>query len=203
MFNRLGRLIPPLALLCLALALPVSASAEVLIACKHATNGKLRVVDDATLCTSSEVAISWNTVGLPGADGPQGPAGPEGPQGPAGPAGPAGPGVTTIAGIVSGETGLPSLLTANGFTSERIGPGYYVITFPPGSFTRFPVVVVTAIGGSAGGPPFAMARVNIISFRNFDGSASVEVGVSQTMPEVTPVDETFSFVAAQSLPAAP
>jgi hypothetical protein len=200
MFNRLASLIPPLALLCLALTLPVGASAEVMIACKHKTNGKLRVVDDAALCTSSEVAISWNTVGLPGAEGPQGPEGPEGPQGPAGPAG---PGVKTIAGIVGGLTGLPSAVTPNGFTSVRLGQGHYLVTLPPGSFTRFPVVVVTANGGSAGLPPFAMARVEGVSFNPGDGSGTFEVGISTTMPDVTRVDETFQFIAAESLPAAP
>ena len=97
MFNRSARVIPPLALLCLALVLPFGASAEVVIACKHKTNGKLRMIDDAVLCTKSEVAISWNTVGVPGPEGPQGA---DGPEGPVGPAGPAGPGVKTVAGIV-------------------------------------------------------------------------------------------------------
>jgi len=200
MFNRSMQVIPALALLCVALALPFGASAEVTIACKHKTNGKLRVVDDAVLCTQSEVAISWNAVGLPGPEGPQGPEGPEGPQGPAGPAG---PGVKTIAGIVSGTTGLPIAFTPNGFTSVRLGLGHYLVTFPPGSFTRFPVVLVTANGGSAGLPPFAMARVEGASFNPGDGSGTFEVGISTTMPDVTRVDETFHFIAAESLPDAP
>lgn len=200
MFNRPLRAIPPLALLCLALALPFGASAEVVIACKHKTNGKLRMIDDAVLCTKSEVAISWNTVGVPGPEGPQGADGTDGPQGPAGPAG---PGVKTVAGIVSGSTGLPIAVTPNGFTSMRQGLGHYLVTFPPGSFTRFPVVLVTTNGGSAGLPPFAMARVEGASFNPGDGSGTFEVGISSTMPEVTRIDGTFHFIAAESLPDVP
>jgi hypothetical protein len=203
MFNRSLRVIPGLALLCVALAMPSPASADVTIACKHKTNGKLRVVDDAVLCTASEVAISWNAVGPPGPEGPQGPEGPEGPQGLQGPAGPAGPGVKTISGIVSGTTGQPLVVTPNGFTSERLSTGLYRVSFPPGSFTRFPVVLVTTNGGSGGGPPFAMARVQGVAFSSIEGSGRFDVGISSTMPDITPVDESFHFIAAESLPAAP
>lgn len=203
MFNRSMRVIPGLALLSLALVLPFDASADVTIACKHKTNGKLRVVDDAVLCTKSEVAISWNAVGPPGPAGPQGPEGPQGSQGPQGPAGPAGPGVKTISGIVSGTTGLPTIVTPNGFTSERLDVGRYRVTFPPGSFTRFPVVVVSTNGASGGPPPFAMARVEGAIFNPGDGSGSFVVGISSTMPDITRVDEAFHFIAAESLPAAP
>ena len=200
MFNRSMRVIPGLALLSIALSMPFDASADVTIACKHKTNGNLRVVVDAVLCTKSEVAISWNAVGPPGPAGPQGPEGPEGPQGPAGPAG---PGVKTISDIVSGTTGQPIIFTPNGFTSERLGVGLYRVTFPPGSFTRFPVALVTTNGANGGPPPFAMARIEGATFNPGDGSGTFNVGISSTMPDITRVDESFHFIIAESLPEVP
>ena len=185
MFNRSVRVMPGLALLGLALAVPFGASAEVTIACKHKTNGNLRVVVDAVLCTKSEVAISWNAVGPPG------------------PAGPAGPGVKTISDIVSGTTGQPIIFTPNGFTSERLGVGLYRVTFPPGSFTRFPVALVTTNGANGGPPPFAMARIEGATFNPGDGSGTFNVGISSTMPDITRVDESFHFIIAESLPEVP
>jgi hypothetical protein len=53
--------------------------------------GDLRVVDAGVACKSTELPVSWNQQGQPGATGPQGPAGAQGPEGPAGPQGPEGP----------------------------------------------------------------------------------------------------------------
>ena len=109
----------------------------------------------------------------------------------------------TVSGLVSGTTGQPVIFTPNGFTSERLDLGRYRVTFPPGSFTRFPVAIVATNGSSGGPPPFAMARVEGASFNPSDGSGTFNVGISSTMPDVTRVDETFHFIAAESLPDAP
>jgi hypothetical protein len=111
--------------------------------------------------------------------------------------------VKTISGIVSGTTGQPTIVTPNGFTSERLGVGRYKVTFPPGSFTRFPVAIVATNGANGGPPPFAMARIEGATFNPGDGSGSFVVGISSTMPDITRVDEAFHFIAAESLPAAP
>ena len=87
---RLLRTALPMACLTLALAVPGTATADALVACKNKTNGNLRVVADASACRNSELALSWNTTGLPGPAGPAGPPGPAGAQGPAGPQGPTG-----------------------------------------------------------------------------------------------------------------
>jgi hypothetical protein len=67
-------------------------------------------VSSATLCKSTEQAVSWNTEGPPGpkgATGPEGPkgaTGPEGPKGPIGLTGPAGPkGATGATGPIGPE----------------------------------------------------------------------------------------------------
>jgi hypothetical protein len=68
--------------------------------CYHKNNGQLRVVESASQCNPSELALTWQQQGPPGPQGPIGPQGPQGatgpqgltgPEGPAGPAGPAGP----------------------------------------------------------------------------------------------------------------
>jgi hypothetical protein len=68
--------------------------------CYHKENGQLRVVESASQCNPSELALTWQQQGPAGPQGPIGPQGPAGPQGatgpqgltgPAGPEGPAGP----------------------------------------------------------------------------------------------------------------
>ena len=49
--------------------------------CYQKNNGQLRVVESASQCNPSELALTWQQEGPPG---PQGPIGPQGPQGPAG-----------------------------------------------------------------------------------------------------------------------
>jgi hypothetical protein len=72
----------------------------VIHACYHTSNGGIRVVNDASECSTSEEELTWFQTGAPGSAGEAGPEGPEGPQGPAGtdgadgapgPQGPAGP----------------------------------------------------------------------------------------------------------------
>ena len=68
--------------------------------CYQKNNGQLRVVESASQCNPSELALTWQQQGPPGPQGPIGPQGPAGPQGatgpqgltgPEGPAGPVGP----------------------------------------------------------------------------------------------------------------
>jgi hypothetical protein len=61
-------------------------SADGIITACVKSEGKLRVVSDASKCRYKEQVLTWSTQG-----GTTGPAGPQGPTGPAGPAGPAGP----------------------------------------------------------------------------------------------------------------
>lgn len=65
--------------------------------CYHKNNGQLRVVESASQCNPSELALTWQQQGPPGPQGPIGPQGATGPQGLTGPAGPQGP-----AGISAG-----------------------------------------------------------------------------------------------------
>ena len=53
----------------------VLSQSSVITACKRNSTGAVRIVDDASLCRSSETAISWNTEGPPGPPGPPGPGG--------------------------------------------------------------------------------------------------------------------------------
>jgi hypothetical protein len=59
----------------------------VIHACYHTGNGGIRVVNDATECTSGESPLDWYQAGAAGAQGPPGPAGPAGADGPQGPQG--------------------------------------------------------------------------------------------------------------------
>jgi len=81
-------------------AMSTQAEDNVIFACYHKNNGKIRIVEGPNDCRSSEMFISWNLVGRAGPPGPEGPPGPPGPPGPkgdtgeqgiAGPPGPTGP----------------------------------------------------------------------------------------------------------------
>jgi len=52
--------------------------------CYQQNNGQLRVVESASQCNPSEMALTWQQEGPPGPQGPIGPEGPVGPQGPSG-----------------------------------------------------------------------------------------------------------------------
>ena len=81
--------------------------------CYKQNGGQLRVVDAASDCNSSELALSWSQTGpsgpqgSSGASGPQGPSGPSGDQGPSGPTGADGTSGPSGPSGVAGEPGEP------------------------------------------------------------------------------------------------
>lgn len=153
-------------------------STTVINACYNNENGLTRIVENDADCRAAETAISWNQTG---------------PQGPAGPAGPAGAGVTTVSGIVNAN-GTANGATPNGFTSTRLAEGVYRVSFPPGTWSSFPVMTVSPFGvlGAYGTP-------NVISAIGFgDGSAQVDIHMvnGQTL-----FDNAFMFQATASVGA--
>jgi hypothetical protein len=62
----------------------------VIHACFHTSNGGIRVVNDASECSTSEEELTWFQTSAPGSVGAPGPQGETGATGPAGPAGPQG-----------------------------------------------------------------------------------------------------------------
>ena len=81
------------------------------------TGGFLRLVSSEDDCRAHEVALSWNTQGVPG------PAGPAGQQGPPGPA--------PVFVNIDGATGaiIVQSESAGALSSQRTGPGGYEIVF--------------------------------------------------------------------------
>jgi len=136
--------------------------------CYKTVGGSLRVIDTSAggSCNPSETSLPWNqpgptgahgstgTRGVTGAQGPTGARGVTGAQGPTGftgatgPAGatgstgPPGPGTKVIAGAIA-FNGVA--FEGSGFSSSRVNPGTYQITFPPGTFPgcTVPIAVVT------------------------------------------------------------
>jgi len=104
--------------------------------------------------------------------------------------------VKTIAGIVNAD-GANNPITSSGFTSEKLGPGEYKISFPAGTWQSFPVMTVTPFGvnGAYGNPVVWSA----LGFGN--GSAEFVIRMSSTTPGQTLFDNAFMFIAAASLPA--
>jgi len=90
----------------------------VIHACYHTGNGGIRVVNDATECTSGEASLDWYQAGAPGAQGPQGPDGPAGADGAQGPQGP---------------QGLPGADGANGSDGANGADGAQGPQGPPGA----------------------------------------------------------------------
>lgn len=195
-----------------------SGGGDTIAGCYNAVNGNLRVAVAGEACRIGELPISWNEQGLdgePGAQGPIGPMGPAGPVGPEGPAGdpgeqgPAGPqgaqgpagaagaGVKTVSGIVNAD-GTPSSVTPGvGFTITKGGPGTYLVNFPIGTWSSFPVMTVTPFGvfGAIGAPVVTSA----VGFG--DGSAVFTVQITRTSNE-DPFDNAFMFQATASLTSA-
>jgi hypothetical protein len=184
-------------------------------ACVNDSSGTLKIVGADQECSNGWSPLDWNIMGPQGDSGPAGPQGdsgpagpqgdsgpagpqgdpgPAGPQGDPGPQGPAGAGVKTISGIVNSD-GTANSVTQQGFTSTRLGPGEYKITFPAGTWASFPVMSVTPFGinGAYGNAVVASA----LGFGN--GSAEFVVRMSATTPSQTLFDNGFMFIAAASV----
>ena len=82
-------------------------------------DGKLRIVAAAGACKKAETALSWNTVGPPGAQGAQGAQGPQGPMG----ATAANPDAVSGTAAVSGQKqGAIAPFAITGITHEIVSP---------------------------------------------------------------------------------
>jgi hypothetical protein len=104
--------------------------------------------------------------------------------------------VKTVAGIVNAD-GTKNIITSNGFTAERLGPGEYRIAFPAGTWQSFPVMTVTPFGANGA---FGNAIVwTALGFGN--GSAEFVIRMSSTTPGQTLFDNAFMFTAVASQPA--
>lgn len=135
--------------------------------CVNTTTGMLRVVGEDDGCRSTEMPISWNREGPPGAVGPVGPQGPEGSEGPAGAQGPQGePGP-------AGPQGIPG---PQGPPGESGLSGYEVVALPgpvdTNPYKAFPVACPpgkVAVGGGVTGLPNGPDSRVIFSHTAYDG----------------------------------
>jgi hypothetical protein len=152
-------------------------------ACAQTNNGRLRLVSSPSDCSSNEQAVQWNSEGV------------QGPQGPPGPQGPAGEGLKTIAGLVNIDGTCP-LPAGGGVICGHIQTGEYELKFPAGTWTAFPVIVVTPFGLPG---VFPIAEVgNVVGAG--DGSAIARILISSSAGPWTPHDASFWFIAVQSGP---
>lgn len=185
--------------------------------CYQKQNGQLRVVEAAGSCRPSETAIQWNQTGpegpqgdqgvagepgpegdqgvpgdtgLAGPEGEQGVAGEQGPQGDQGEKGPAGiDAPTQKAGLIRSNG---SVQVGSGFTSRRDGEGRYKVSFPPGTFERFAMPVVSPFGVNSVPPVMEVAGFGL----GGDGSAVFDVFIRTTAGD--PVDRAFFFTMTES-----
>ena len=161
-----------------ALATAASAaipSASGQIFARYPRNGHLRVVDETEACNKSEVRLSWNQTGVPGAAGPAGAVGapgptgatgaigPQGPIGLTGPQGPEGtPGTARAYGMVKVDGTLDAEINGGILDVAHPSPGFYcfklggkaqnaVATIDP-STVGFIAIVMTFVphGGAIG-----------------------------------------------------
>jgi hypothetical protein len=130
---------------------------------------------------------STGPTGAMGVSGATGATGATGPTGERGPTGPQGSGAKTIAGLVesSGTT-----LAGSGFTVSHLATGEYLVTFPAGTWSSFPVMTVTSSG--SGG--YVVPLLAEDSF-NADGEANFIIEMSSTAGSDTPQNHGFAFVA--------
>jgi hypothetical protein len=104
--------------------------------------------------------------------------------------------VKTVSGIVNMD-GAPNPITASAaYTSERVGPGEYKISFPAGTWQSFPVMTASpwGIAGNVG------SAVVTYAIGLGDGSAEFGVMIFGTADAVGPFDNAFMFIATASLP---
>lgn len=74
-----------------AAQLPAAAATVTYFACINNSSGAIRIVNQSTVCSSSEHKIQWNQAGPQGPQGPKGATGATGAQGPKGATGATGP----------------------------------------------------------------------------------------------------------------
>jgi hypothetical protein len=157
--------------------------------------GTIRLIDPSlshadfeSHCTPLEKQVTWNQTGT---TGPQGPPGTPGSRGATGPTGASGPGVQTIAGIVDSDG---SILAGSGFTVSNPSTGHYTITFPAGTWSTLPVVTVTPFGVHGG---FVVPDVASGALYP-DGSATVNIVLTDTVPTESDQNNGFQFISAAS-----
>jgi hypothetical protein len=121
---------------------------ETMHACRNTTTGAVRVVEGASECRPSEVALRWNVVGPVGPQGPMGdkgdkgdpgPPGEKGEKGDVGPPGPQGP---------VGPAGVNAFRTVRSFYTFTPGESRIVSALcPSGDFAVGGGYQVTDVGG--------------------------------------------------------
>ena len=118
--------------------------------CANKTSGVMRYISKGS-CKKTEIGLSWNQKGIPGAAGANGSAGLTGPTGAAGPTGPTGPN-GTAATIETVNWNFPYLTTSWGNCPIAfLGAGFqavgYLIEdpfFPFDAFNTVPIYSCTA-----------------------------------------------------------
>ena len=173
-------------------------------ACMLKNVGTVRLIDPSlpsgsllSHCTGFEKEVTWNgqgvkgdtgatgpqgPQGLQGQQGPQGPQGPQGVKGDTGATGPAGAGLAKVirGGTYGGVSGL-GVYAGTGFTITTNSPGNYTITFPPGTWSCYPIATFQSFFG---GPQAD------IQFASGDGNTwTVDFGGQNT---------TFDFIFVDS-----
>jgi hypothetical protein len=134
-------------------------------ACK-ASDGSLRVIARTKSCRSSEVRLSWNTVGPRGPMGATGSAGPQGPMGDTGVTGATGP---PGAQGPKGDAGATGLQGPTGPTGPQGPQGLSSVR----ALAIQPSVVITSAGT-------LVAQVTLDRSRNYIATAGVTATASQT-----------------------
>jgi hypothetical protein len=147
--------------------------------CYQKQNGQLRVLRGGQDCRPSELAISWNELGVAGprgATGPQGPAGPAGADGATGPAGPTG------AAGTDGQAGPTGATGATGPTGADGIPGSDGKTGPPGATGPSSIAALDGSACTAADGSAATLDVTVAA----DGSVSLTCGGGAAPPPPPP-----------------
>jgi hypothetical protein len=101
-------------------------------------------------------------------------------------------GVKTIAGAVTQTGGIAA---GSGFTVTHDGPGAYTVSFPAGTFNG-PVPLMTITPWGVDGQ-YVAADVFFVGLPG-NGAASFQIRMSDTLGTMTPVDNGFQFIVAQT-----
>ena len=166
--------------------------------CYQKNNGQLRVVESASQCNPSELALTWSQEGPPGPQGPIGPIGPQGPQGAPGPQGLTGP---------EGPEGPPGPEGPQGPAGMSAGGPPYIWVCTPFSFTNIGSNTRADILVFNGSALTANVSVNILDKlgnnlvgHNVPGSNPVVQYTGQANGVTTPVAPANTLVVDFSTP---